>query len=65
MEKTATMNLRINPSVKQGAEEVLRELGIPMATAIDIYSRQIAMTKGLPFPVVLQGVPASINCVST
>ncbi len=61
MEKTATMNLRVNPSVKQGAEEVLRDLGIPMATAIDIYLRQIALAKGLPFPVLLQPVPTNIN----
>ena len=30
MEKTATLNLRVNPTVKQRAEEVLTRLGIPM-----------------------------------
>ncbi|MDD5987517.1 MAG: type II toxin-antitoxin system antitoxin, RelB/DinJ family, partial [Eubacteriales bacterium] len=37
MEKTATLNLRVNPEVKQRAEEVLKSLGMPMSTAIDIY----------------------------
>ena len=37
MEKTATLNLRVNPVVKQRAEDVLTRLGIPMSTAIDIY----------------------------
>ena len=44
MEKTATLNLRINPVVKQRAESVLSKLGIPMSTAIDMYLNQIALT---------------------
>ena len=36
MEKTATLNLRINPDVKKSAEIVLSQLGVPMATAIDM-----------------------------
>ena len=31
MEKTMTLNLRINPAVKKQAEDVLKKLGIPMA----------------------------------
>ena len=31
MEKTATLNLRVNPTVKQSAEAVLSKLGIPMS----------------------------------
>ena len=30
MEKTMTLNLRVNPTVKQQAEDVLKQLGIPM-----------------------------------
>ena len=37
MKKTMTLNLRVNPTVKQQAEDVLKQLGIPMATAIDMY----------------------------
>lgn len=43
MEKTTTLNLRVNPIVKQRAEEVLSMLGMPMSTAIDIYLNQISM----------------------
>jgi len=53
MEKTMTLNLRVNPTVKQQAEEILKQLGIPMATAIDMYLRQIVYTRGIPFPVRL------------
>lgn len=61
MEKTATMNLRVNPNVKKQAEDVLAQLGIPMSTAIDMYLKQIFMTGGIPFPVTLPKAPASID----
>ena len=61
MEKTTTLNLRVNPDVKRKAEEVLSQLGIPMSTAIDIYLKQISMTGGIPFAVTLPKAPASIN----
>ncbi len=61
MEKTATLNLRVSPSVKQQAEQVLSSLGVSMATAIDIYLRQIALAGGIPFPVRLPPVPESMN----
>ena len=61
MEKTMTLNLRVNPTVKQEAEDVLRQLGIPMATAIDMYLRQISLTGGIPFNVALPKTPESIN----
>ena len=31
MEKTMTLNLRVNPTIKKQAEDVLKQLGIPMA----------------------------------
>jgi addiction module RelB/DinJ family antitoxin len=53
MEKTATLNLRVNPLVKKQAEEVLCQLGVPMATAIDMYLKQIPLVGGIPFSVTL------------
>lgn len=61
MANTTTLNIRINPTVKQKAEEVLEELGIPMSTAINMYLRQISMTGGIPFPVKLPTAPDSLN----
>lgn len=61
MEKTATLNLIVNPTVKNRAEEVLSRLGIPMSTAIDIYLNQISLTGGIPFAVALPQVPNAIN----
>ena len=61
MEKTATLNLRVNPVVKNRAEEVLSRLGLPMSTAIDIYLNQISLTGSIPFAVALPKVPNTIN----
>lgn len=61
MEKTMTLNLRVNPTVKQQSEDVLKQLDIPMVTAIDMYLRQITMTGGIPFSVSLPKVPAALN----
>ena len=61
MEKNATLNIRINPEVKKSAEVVLTQLGVPMATAIDIFLKQVALTGGIPFAITLPKTPDSIN----
>ena len=61
MEKTATLNLRVNPMVKERAEVVLSKLGVPMSTAIDMYLNQIALTGGIPFAVTLPKAPDAVN----
>lgn len=61
MEKSTTLNLRVNPTVKQRAESVLSRLGIPMSTAIDMYLNQISLTGGIPFTVALPKAPPSVN----
>ena len=61
MGKTATLNLRVNPDVKENAESVLAQLGIPMATAIDMYLKQITLVGGIPFSVVLPKPNKAIN----
>ena len=53
MGKTTTLNVRVTPEVKAGAEKVLAQLGLPMSTAIEMYLKQIAMTGGIPFPVTV------------
>ena len=61
MGKTATLNLRVNPDVKENAEHILTQLGIPMATAIDMYLKQISLVGGIPFSVVLPKAERAIN----
>ena len=61
MEKTATLNLRVNPEDKKSAEIVLSKLGVPMATAVSMFLKQIALTGSIPFSVALPKAPDSIN----
>jgi len=61
MEKTATLNLRVNPDVKKSAESILYQLGVPMATAVDMFLKQISLTGGIPFPITLPKAPDNIN----
>ncbi len=61
MEKTATLNLRVNPALKEQAENILQQLGIPMSTAVNMFLNQITLTGGIPFSVTLPRAPASVN----
>jgi len=45
--------MRIEPEIKEQAELVLSELGIPMANAINLFLRQVILQKGIPFDVKL------------
>lgn len=60
MEKTMTLNLRVNPTIKKQAEDVLKQLGIPMATAVDMYLRQIILTEASHF-LSLPKAPPALN----
>ncbi len=61
MHKSATLNLRVDPKVKQSAEAVLAQLGLSMSTAIDMFLRQVSLTGGIPFKVALPEAPRSID----
>ena len=49
MAKDANLSIRVDKEVKEQAEEVLKRLGIPMSSAINIFLNQIIIRQGLPF----------------
>ncbi|RMF64526.1 MAG: type II toxin-antitoxin system RelB/DinJ family antitoxin, partial [Bacteroidetes bacterium] len=53
MGKTSTVSARIDPETKRKAEETFRKLGLTASQAITLFYRQVALRKGLPFPVEL------------
>lgn len=61
MEKSATLNLRVNPTLKKDAESVLGRLGVPMYTAVDMFLNQVVLTGSIPFAVTLPSAPESMN----
>ena len=53
MSKTAMTHARLTPEVKKGAEAILKELGISISAAYEMFYRQIIAHHGLPFDVRL------------
>ncbi|MBR6050774.1 MAG: type II toxin-antitoxin system RelB/DinJ family antitoxin, partial [Clostridia bacterium] len=49
MARTANIYTRVDPVVKEQAEEILDQLGIPMSNAIGMFLRQVVMHNGIPF----------------
>lgn len=49
--KSANIYVRIEPEVKEKAESILSELGIPASNAINMFYKQIILHRGLPFEV--------------
>ena len=61
MEKSATLKLRINPTLKKDAESILGRLGVPMSIAVDMFLNQVVLTGGIPFAITLPSAPESID----
>lgn len=53
MSKTANVFVRVEPEIKDQAENVLDQLGIPLSSAISMFLRQVVLQKGIPFEVKL------------
>jgi DNA-damage-inducible protein J len=51
MAKTEYVHVRIEPEIKHDAENVLAEIGLSTSDAITLFFKQIALFRGLPFPV--------------
>lgn len=51
MNRTSSISIRVEPKVKNQAEKILNNLGIPMSTAIDMFLRQVTIQRGIPFEV--------------
>ena len=53
MARTANIYTRVDPVVKEQAEQILDKLGIPMSNAIGMFLRQVVMQNGIPFDMKL------------
>lgn len=53
MARTASVYARVEPEIKEQAENVLDLLGISMSNAISMFLKQIALQKGIPFEMKL------------
>lgn len=57
--KTANVMARVEPSVKEQAEEIMDMLGIPVSVVINTLYKQIIMTRSIPFSLSVPVAPAA------
>lgn len=55
--KTANVLARVEPDVKEQAEEILSQLGIPASVVINMLYKQIIITRSIPFSLSLSSEP--------
>lgn len=53
MAKTSNVFARVEPEIKEQAESVLNQLGIPMSNAVSMFLRQVVIQRGIPFEMKL------------
>ncbi len=51
MAKTDTLHIRIDPSVKEKAEKTLKDLGLSITDAINVFLNQVILNDGIPFEI--------------
>ena len=57
--KTANVLARVEPDVKEQAEDILSQLGIPASVVINMLYKQIIITRSIPFSLSLYKEPTS------
>lgn len=53
MAKSANVVARVEPDIKEQAEDILARLGLPVSVVINVLYRQIIMCNGLPFSMTV------------
>lgn len=61
MAKDASITIRMDRDVKEKSEKILKQLGLPMSTAIDLFLNQVILTGGIPFDITLPQAPTHLN----
>ena len=53
MPRSSNVFARVEPEIKEQAELVLNQLGIPMSNAVGMFLRQVIIHRGIPFEMKL------------
>ena len=53
---TEPTSLRLDSDAKKAAYAIFEEVGLKPAQAVNLFFRQVALNKGLPFPVSIPNV---------
>ena len=63
--KSANVLARVEPEVKEQAESIMSQLGLPASVVINALYKQIIMTKSIPFSLSLPKKPATLDSMTT
>lgn len=65
MAKTANLYVRIEPTLKEQAEEIFEAIGLPPSSAITMFYKQVVMQQGLPFEAKISyKKPLDVSCMT-
>ena len=65
MAKTTNLYIRLEPELKEQAEQILEQLGIPMSNAVNMFLKQVVMQRGIPFEIKLPiKKPTGVNTLT-
>ena len=53
MKKSSTIRARMEPDLKDKAENIFRKLGLTTTQALTLFYKQVELRKGLPFDVAV------------
>lgn len=56
---TKSLNMRIDAELKDQAEQILSELGLPTATAVTMFLKSVVRYGGIPFELRVDEYPNS------
>ena len=62
--KTSNVYIRVEPKIKEQAENIFAQMGISASAAVNLFYRQVVLQQGIPFPVTAQRRPAAIRELS-
>lgn len=62
--KDATVSARVEYNVKNEAEDILQNLGIPVSVVINSLYRQIIYKHGIPFSLTIPATPRTADEMS-
>lgn len=51
MSKTTMIHARTDPKTKSKAETIFKKVGLTASDAINLFYKQVALTKGIPFEI--------------
>lgn len=63
--KTANVLARVEPDVKEQAENIMNMLGVPVSTVINMLYKQIIMTRSIPFSLSVPAAPLARDEMDT